>query len=152
MCTRKQEIQDWLTRLRVAFEPTMTRAQRLQLCKTLQVPAQFRIDTVMARHGHKVLRLPPYHADLKCVEKVKAVEADYWKSDIAVDEEMDRIIINLADSDTDDDNDTDTADKNGDVSDVSTVSGSDTTETVDHSTDNTDEFFQVVQLYVSKFM
>ncbi|KAJ8315588.1 hypothetical protein KUTeg_007738 [Tegillarca granosa] len=101
------------------------------------------IDYTLREHGHKILRLPPYHADLnpieliwadlksyvasqnlkfklsdlqqlaekqlkdmstekwkRCVENVKKIETDYWKNDIAVDEEIEKFVINLDDTDS----------------------------------------------------
>ena len=78
----------------------------------------------------------------KCVDKVKTIEEQYRKANIAVEQEIDKVIINLEDSSEDED--TDTCDE---YMTTSTVTGSDTAESVDTSTDTADEMFTVVQLH-----
>ena len=78
-----------------------------------------------------------------CVKHVKSIENNYWKSDIAVDEVIESVVINLAETDSDS---TDTAAEDGHISDYSTVSGGDTTDSINKSTDTADEIFSVVSL------
>lgn len=37
-----------------------------------QVPVQYALDELMGRHGHSVLRLPPYHPELNPIENIWA--------------------------------------------------------------------------------
>ncbi|XP_077486704.1 uncharacterized protein LOC144098004 [Amblyomma americanum] len=49
----------------------MVRAELLDLCKrTTSGPTEYAIDTLAAKHGHEVLRLPPYHCEFNPIEEV----------------------------------------------------------------------------------
>ena len=121
------------------------RPQLLALAKANKPELTYVIDTLVQTHGHKVLRLPPYHPDLNPIELIWAqvkkmvsarnftyrlndvleitnnvftligtdrweracnhvdkIEGDYRSKDIAIDIQMDKFVINLAD-DTDSD-------------------------------------------------
>ncbi len=80
----------------------------------------------------------------KCVAKVKATEKQYWSNTERWN--FEEVIISLGKSESDDES-TDTADKD---SDVSTVSGSDRTDTVDQSTDTADQMFTIVNINIAK--
>lgn len=143
--TKKADIQGWLARHSIAFDRTMLKAELLHLCKVNKPSPTFRCDNLLRDHGHDVLRLPPYHADLNaieliwgivkndiakknarctmssvkelalkkfgevgptewehCIRHVEGVEQQYWKLDIAVEEEVEKVVINLGSDDSDD--------------------------------------------------
>ncbi|XP_077488018.1 uncharacterized protein LOC144098926 [Amblyomma americanum] len=69
--TRKIEIQAWLTRKGIFWSTDMVRAELLDLCKrTTSGHTVYAIDTLAAKHGHEVLRLPPYHCEFNPIEQV----------------------------------------------------------------------------------
>ncbi|XP_077508699.1 uncharacterized protein LOC144120102 [Amblyomma americanum] len=69
--TRKIEIQAWLTRKGISWSTDMVRAELLDLCKrTTSGHTVYAIDTLAAKHGHEVLRLPPYHCEFNPIEQV----------------------------------------------------------------------------------
>lgn len=68
--TRKAEIQEWLRRNNIQYDHKMLKPELLQLCKVYKQQPLYAVDEVLARYGHKALRLPPYHADLNPIELI----------------------------------------------------------------------------------
>ncbi|MCU7801183.1 MAG: transposase [gamma proteobacterium symbiont of Lucinoma myriamae] len=144
--TRKADIQNWLTRHNIAFNHTMLKPELLHLCKINKPTPKFRCDNLLREHGHDVIRLPPYHADLNAIEliwgivkndvakknvgckmaevkklaeekfsevgekewancfsHVEDIERDYWKTDLAVENEVENIVISLSSDESDSD-------------------------------------------------
>ena len=48
--------------------PVPTRPVRLKRIKLFQVEKEHFVDSLIRRHGHEVLRLPPYHCVLNAIE------------------------------------------------------------------------------------
>lgn len=65
---RKQEIRDWLESNEVSTTGDMRKAELLQLVKKFSHTKTFYVDEILKKHGHTVLRLPPYHCDLNPIE------------------------------------------------------------------------------------
>lgn len=69
--SRKNEMLEWLAEKGIAFLPTMLKPELYSL--VLQHKSKykmFKIDALLAEHGHSVLRLPPYHPDLNPIEMI----------------------------------------------------------------------------------
>jgi hypothetical protein len=56
----RREMQEWLTLHNATFNLTMTKKQMYELIKPFN-NRRYLIDDILQRHGHIVLRLPPYH-------------------------------------------------------------------------------------------
>jgi transposase len=62
--SRKSATTDWLSDLGISFSDRMCKPELYSLIK-LRNPRlkTFKIDDLLAEHGHPALRLPPYHPD-----------------------------------------------------------------------------------------
>ena len=69
MATRKADMQAWLDRHNTTYRPEMVKAELWQLCKQNAKPV-YVADEILGRHGHQVLRLPPYHAEFNPIELI----------------------------------------------------------------------------------
>jgi transposase len=71
--SKKVEMQLWLDRKRIAYSEGMLKPQLYKLIKQAKGNHKnFLIDEILQRHGHSVLRLPPYHPDLNPIELIWA--------------------------------------------------------------------------------
>ena len=68
--TRKADIQLWLQRHSISFTTEMLKPELLELCKRNKPAPTYRVDQLLKRYGHTVLRLPPYHPDLNAIEMI----------------------------------------------------------------------------------
>jgi len=69
--TRKGEMLFWLDKHGRRYRSNMTKADLYYLIKMHKPQYEtFAIDCSLADHGHTVIRLPPYHADLNPIEKI----------------------------------------------------------------------------------
>lgn len=68
--TRKAEIQAWLSSNGISYEDYLSREELLVLAKENKQAPVYQVDELLKRHGHEVLRLPPYHCDLNAIELV----------------------------------------------------------------------------------
>lgn len=68
--TKKADIRAWLQRHGAAYSPEMLKHELLTLCKIHRTALVYVVDEVLEQHGHKALRLPPYHADLNAIELI----------------------------------------------------------------------------------
>lgn len=80
---KKQDMQKWLTDNGISYCESMLKPQLYSLIK-LKKPQlkMYKIDAVLAQHGHSVLRLPPYHPDLNPIELIWATVKDYIKCQV----------------------------------------------------------------------
>ena len=77
MNKRKQELQDWLTKMGVAFSPLETKPQLYEKIKqNKQIPV-YKTDVVALSHGHFVLRTPVRHCELNPIELIWANVKSY---------------------------------------------------------------------------
>lgn len=71
--SRKAELIKWLQDRRITFPERATNAELYEIIKgRKEVDKQFTVDTLLRKHGHAVLRLPPYHPELNPIEKIWA--------------------------------------------------------------------------------
>nr|XP_034334823.1 uncharacterized protein LOC117691984 [Crassostrea gigas] len=68
----KAEIQSWLDRKGIYYNPRMIKAELVTLVKQHKPRPKYVIDDLASQSGHTVLRLPPYHCELNPIELVWA--------------------------------------------------------------------------------
>ncbi|XP_045445838.1 uncharacterized protein LOC123653906 [Melitaea cinxia] len=73
MSSRKTEMQNWITSNGLSYLPSMVKAQLFQIIKEHKQPPVYEADVMLEAHGHKVVRLPPYHCDLNPIELIWSV-------------------------------------------------------------------------------
>ena len=70
--TRKAYIQARPQRRNVSYALSLLKRHFLDVVKQQPPEATFRVDAILKGHGHNVLRLPPYHAELNPIELIWA--------------------------------------------------------------------------------
>jgi len=68
--TKKAEIQAWLTENGIPFGAKFLKPELLELCKRYKQQPRYVVNQMLESHGHKCIRLPPYHADLNPIELI----------------------------------------------------------------------------------
>lgn len=58
----------------IPFQESMTKPELYKIIKDnkYRFPVVYKLDRLLEAHGHKVLRLPPYHPDFNPIEKICA--------------------------------------------------------------------------------
>ncbi|XP_045132189.1 uncharacterized protein LOC123516652 [Portunus trituberculatus] len=76
---KKAEIQEWLEKKGVAVPDGLLKTQLLHLVTrhTAAADTQYVIDKTASEHGHKVVRLPPYHCNYNPIELIWAQVKGY---------------------------------------------------------------------------
>lgn len=78
--SRKEEMMNWLSQRGIPFHESMYKAELYKLIKSNKERFQmFKIDALLAEHGHSVLRLPPYHPDLNAIELIWATIKEHLR-------------------------------------------------------------------------
>lgn len=76
--SRKSEMRDWLKNKNIEFNPSALKPELYEIIKKHKNDyVQYSIDAIMEEHGHKVLRLPPYHPDFNPIENTWVLVKDY---------------------------------------------------------------------------
>ncbi|KAK4288468.1 hypothetical protein Pmani_038503 [Petrolisthes manimaculis] len=70
--SRKQEILKWLVENDLPHNPLHTKAELLHIVKKNKEKEEYAVDEMAEKHGHEVLRLPPYHCQLNPIELIWA--------------------------------------------------------------------------------
>lgn len=70
----KADMINWLNQKNVQFDQTLTKPELYKIIQDnkYKFPPVYKLDRLLEEHGHKVLRLPPYHPDLNPIEKIWA--------------------------------------------------------------------------------
>jgi transposase len=95
---KKSEMQEWLTLHNVTFDRTMTKKQLVyELIKPFNNHNNRRyvIDDILQRHGHIVLRLPPYHCQYNAIELAWGFCKQYYNKKVASESSSKNKIENL---------------------------------------------------------
>jgi transposase len=82
---RKGDIQKWLENNNLPYDQTMLKAELLGIVKNNKEQKEYVIDSIVSQHGHKVLRLPPYHCQFNPIEMVWGICKNYYDSHIGRD-------------------------------------------------------------------
>ncbi|XP_026736219.1 uncharacterized protein LOC113499852 isoform X2 [Trichoplusia ni] len=70
MNNKKQVMVEWLQAHNIEFPDNSTKLELYLIIKQNKLPKNFKIDKLLADHGHEVLRLPPYNCDLNPIEYI----------------------------------------------------------------------------------
>ncbi|CAH1978972.1 unnamed protein product [Acanthoscelides obtectus] len=81
----KKNIQDWLTNQDIPFLNTMFKTELLSIVARNKPPKIYVIDELAEQHGHKVLRLPPYHCIFNPIELIWGIAKGYYNRHIGRD-------------------------------------------------------------------
>ncbi|CAH2087754.1 unnamed protein product [Euphydryas editha] len=73
MSSTKDQMQNWIKSKGLTYLPTMVKAQLYEIVKEHKEPIKYEADLMLEKHGHKVVRLPPYHCDLNPIELIWSV-------------------------------------------------------------------------------
>lgn len=68
MSSTKAQMQQWIEAKGLSYLPTMLKVELNDIIKEHKEPAIYEADQELMRHGHKAVRLPPYHCDLNAIE------------------------------------------------------------------------------------
>jgi hypothetical protein len=63
---------EWLSNRNIPYDCHLTKPEIYDIIKEQKImyPPKYKLDAVLQEHGHKVLRLPPYHPDFNPIEKI----------------------------------------------------------------------------------
>jgi hypothetical protein len=71
--SRKLEMKEWLMQKNIPFDENSYKIQLYDIIKRHKKRhIIYKFDVLLERHGHNILRLPPYHPDLNPIEKIWA--------------------------------------------------------------------------------
>lgn len=78
----KSDMIKWLQTRNIPFDDKLTKPQLYQIIQNnkYKYPPQYKLDRLLEAHGHKVLRLPPYHPELNPIEKIWALVKNWVAS------------------------------------------------------------------------
>lgn len=71
-CSEKCDVIEWLTFNNTDHDPVHTKSELLQLVASHKNTKEYEIDKIVYEHGHKVVRIPPYHWHLNPTERIWA--------------------------------------------------------------------------------
>ncbi|CAH1975548.1 unnamed protein product [Acanthoscelides obtectus] len=73
--TRKAEMINWLETNGIPADPKLTKPELYKIISEnkFRFPIKYRLDELLEKDGHCVLRLPPYHPELNPIEKIWAL-------------------------------------------------------------------------------
>ncbi|XP_046685195.1 uncharacterized protein LOC124370931 [Homalodisca vitripennis] len=75
--SRKDEIIEWLNNYDIQYEKVMLKAELLELIQRNKPQTKYEVDEIAKKHGHRVLRLPPYHCHFNPIELIWAQVKEY---------------------------------------------------------------------------
>jgi hypothetical protein len=68
------QLQEWLTKQNIEYDETMTKKNIWNIIKphldAAKITKKYVIDEILAKKGHDVLRLPPYHCQYNPIEMI----------------------------------------------------------------------------------
>ncbi|KAF8788044.1 Protein FAM243A like protein [Argiope bruennichi] len=67
----KKSIQEWLSQKYISWDKDMIKIELLQkVSEVKHFYVIYRIETIVEKYGHTILRLPPYHRELNPIEMI----------------------------------------------------------------------------------
>lgn len=92
---RKGELQEYLEKKKISYEPNMFKAELYALAKGHPSKKIYEIDVLANEWGHKVIRLPPYHCQFNPIELVWANCKEYYNKNIGRDGYGDEKVLSM---------------------------------------------------------
>ena len=74
---RKADLQQWLIKKGIQPRENSLKAELHELTKKVDIDTSYVIDTIAAKAGHRVVRLPPYHCQYNPIELIWAQVKTY---------------------------------------------------------------------------
>ena len=68
-----KRLREWLTNNEIPWSDDMLKSELFKLCSRLAPKPEFLLDSIARKHGHSILRTPPYHPELQPIETCWAV-------------------------------------------------------------------------------
>ena len=68
-----KRLREWLSKNEIPWTNDMLKSELFELCLRLSSVPEFLIDNIARKHGHSILRTPPYHPELQPIETCWAV-------------------------------------------------------------------------------
>ena len=68
-----KRLREWLSNERIPWSKDMLKSELFKLCSFHATKPEFLIDNIARKHGHSILRTPPYHPELQPIETCWAI-------------------------------------------------------------------------------
>ena len=68
-----KRLREWLSNNEIPWSKDMLKSELFKLCSRLATKPEFLIDNIARKHGHSILRTPPYHPELQPIETCWAI-------------------------------------------------------------------------------
>ena len=68
-----KRLREWLSNNGIPWSNDMLKSELYELCSRLATKPEFLIDNIARKHGHSILRTPPYHPELQPIETCWAI-------------------------------------------------------------------------------
>lgn len=66
-------LREWLSNNNIPWSKDMLKSELFELCSHLAPKPEFLLDNIARKHGHSILRTPPYHPELQPIETCWAI-------------------------------------------------------------------------------
>ncbi len=68
-----KRLREWLSNNEIPWTKDMLKSELFVLCSRFATKLEFLIDNIARKHGHSILRTPPYHPELQPIETCWAI-------------------------------------------------------------------------------
>ena len=68
-----KRLREWLSNNEIPWTKDMLKSELFDLCSRLATKPEFLIDNIARKHGHSIMRTPPYHPELQPIETCWAI-------------------------------------------------------------------------------
>ncbi len=68
-----KRLREWLSNNEIPWSEDMLKSELFKLCSRLAPKPEFLLDNIARKHGHSILRTPPYHPELQPIETCWAI-------------------------------------------------------------------------------
>nr|XP_015840131.1 PREDICTED: uncharacterized protein LOC103314336 [Tribolium castaneum] len=90
---KKDEIKTWLEEKKIVHPQNAFKQELLAIAKSNKQNVNYKVDKLVEEHGHKVLRLPPYHCHYNPIEHVWALSKTFYDKHIGKVDYTDESIL-----------------------------------------------------------
>ncbi|EFA12640.1 hypothetical protein TcasGA2_TC004166 [Tribolium castaneum] len=90
---KKDEIKRWLEEKKIVHPQNAFKQELLATAKSNKQNINYKVDKLVEEHGHKVLRLPPYHCHYNPIEQVWALSKTFYDKHIGKVDYTDESIL-----------------------------------------------------------